>query len=110
MVAETLLSSWRVLLLALDPLPPSEERTEQVAGHCQFHSSNKPTFQVTTQITYHACILYTHCLHGVTVLTLTIQHSAQSVAILPFLPMELLPCRKHLEVWKWCTLASQTEP
>ena len=32
-VVETLLSSLRALLLALDLLPPSEEHIDQIAGH-----------------------------------------------------------------------------
>ena len=46
-VVETLLSSLRALLLALDLLPPSEEHTDRIAGHSLFHREITPTFLVT---------------------------------------------------------------
>ena len=46
MVVGTLLSFWRALLLALAPLPHSEEHTELTAGHCVLPKEIMPTFQV----------------------------------------------------------------
>ena len=45
-VVETLLSSWKVLLLALAPLHLSEEHTGLVTGHCILPTEIRPTYLV----------------------------------------------------------------
>ena len=46
-VVETLLSSWKALLLALAPLHLSEEHTGLIAGHCLLPKEIIPTSLVT---------------------------------------------------------------
>ena len=60
----TLLSFWRALLLALAPLPHSEEHTELTAGHCVLPKEIMPTFQVycttITIIVLYVCVCLTY--------------------------------------------------
>ena len=68
-VVETLLSSLRALLLALDLLPPSEGHIGQIVGHSLFHREIKHNFQVNLYRSLHMV----HCIVSMAIGLITLQ-------------------------------------